>query len=91
MKTVLGLNYKNKLIKMDNIITPEQIQRSVSAAFDSVNLINELNQKENLTEEETSTLVRNVEHLKIMIAKEWFKNALTQQQKSEINTILKIR
>jgi hypothetical protein len=69
-------------------ITEEQIQRSISAAFDSVNLINELKTKPSLTEEEQSRLDRNKEHLIIMLAKDWFDAGLTEQQKSDINACL---
>lgn len=63
-------------------------QQSISAAFDSVNLINETITKP--TDDENKDLVkRNVEHLEIMLGKEFFSNALTTEQKSEIdNTII---
>lgn len=70
-------------------LTPEQIQQSVSAAFDSVNLINELNAKESLTEEEQDTLNRNQQHLEIMMKKSWFSDALTEQQKTDVNSAKK--
>ena len=69
-------------------MTQEEIQRSVSAAFDSVNLINKLNLKDVLTDEETDTVDRNVEHLKIMMAKEWFDNALTTEQRADIQALI---
>lgn len=68
--------------------TTEQIQKSVAAAFDSVNLINTLKVKETPTEEDTDTIGRNVEHLKIMMGKEWFAKALTTTQKTKINNLL---
>jgi hypothetical protein len=63
-------------------------QQSISAAFDSVNLINETVTKP--TDDENKDLVkRNVEHLEIMLGKEFFSNALTTEQRSEIdNTII---
>ena len=68
-------------------LTPEQIQQSVSAAFDSVNLINELKQKESLNTEEQGMLVRNQQHLDIMLKKDWFDKALSSKQKTEINAV----
>jgi hypothetical protein len=68
--------------------TEEQTQRSISAAFDSVNLINELKTKPSLTEEEQDRLDRNKEHLIIMLGKDWFEAGLTEQQKTDINTCL---
>lgn len=66
-------------------LTQEQIEKNVSAAFDSVNLINELRQKETLTEEEQDTITRNQQHLEIMLKKDWFSKALSSKQKTEIN------
>jgi hypothetical protein len=71
---------------MENL-TQEEIQNSVNAAYDSVNLINELNLIEELSKEEKDTLDRNKEHIKIMLAKEWFFNALTEEQKVELSSI----
>ncbi len=68
-------------------LTQEQIEKSISAAYDSVGLINELNSKEALTEEEAGTKNRNIEHLKIMLSKEWFANALSDTQKVELETV----
>ena len=62
---------------MENL-TQEQIQNSVNAAYDSVNLINELNLIEELSDEQKDTLSRNKEHIKIMLEKEWFYDALTE-------------
>ena len=70
------------------ITEEDQIQSSISAAFDSVNLINELKTKPSLTEEEQDRLNRNVEHLRIMLAKEWFSEGLTEQQRNDINACL---
>jgi hypothetical protein len=74
---------------MENIITftPEEVAKSVSAAYDSVNLINELNTKETLTEEDTATLDRNIEHIRIMMGKEWFVAGLTPLQITELQAI----
>ena len=70
-------------------LTKEQIEKSVSAAYDSVNLINELNSKETKTEEDTDVINRNKEHVKIMLGKDWFVEALTADQKAELETISK--
>jgi hypothetical protein len=61
--------------------TQEEIQKHISAAFDSVRLINR-------NEDDVDTINRNVEHLKIMMEKEWFSSSLTPQQKSEINNLI---
>ena len=71
---------------MENLIQ-EQIQNSVNAAYDSVNLINELNLIEELSDEQKDTLSRNKEHIKIMLEKEWFYDALTKEQKVELSNI----
>lgn len=51
--------------------TPEQLEKHFSAMHDSVNLINELNEKDELTEREQDTLSRNKEHLTIMLNKDF--------------------
>jgi hypothetical protein len=68
-------------------LTAEQVAQSVSAAYDSVNLLNELKAKETLTEEETDTVTRNEEHIRIMMGKEWFVAGLTNAQITELQAI----
>jgi hypothetical protein len=53
-------------------LTQEQIAQHYSAAMDSVNLIN-AGQPESMTDEEwADCLSRNQEHLKIMLAKDFW-------------------
>ena len=53
-------------------LTSEQIAQHYSAAMDSVNLIN-AGQPEGMTDEDWADCVsRNVEHLKIMVAKDFW-------------------
>ena len=59
---------------MEIEITTEQIAKNYAAALDSVNLINELKAKETLTEDEEKTIQRNLEHLEIMLAKDYWTN-----------------
>ena len=69
---------------MENIeITAEQIARHYSAALDSVNLIN-AGQPEDMTDEDwADCLSRNKEHLKIMLAKDfWTTEDLTPLQQA---------
>ena len=54
--------------------TPEQIAKHYSAAMDSVNLING-GKLDNMTDADWSDcLSRNKEHLKIMLAKDYWTN-----------------
>lgn len=69
-------------------MTQEEIQKSITSAFDSVNLITALNEKESLTNEELETKARNQAHLSIMIEKDWFLEALTEQQEEQILAVL---
>jgi|TARA_Y100000015_G_scaffold8855_1_gene8355 dihydrodipicolinate synthase/N-acetylneuraminate lyase len=52
--------------------TPEEIAQHYSAAMDSVNLINALMAQDSRTTEEQDTVSRNVEHLQIMVAKDFW-------------------
>jgi hypothetical protein len=57
---------------MNDTLTPEDIQRHYSAAMDSVNLLN-AGKPEGMTDEDWADCVqRNVEHLKIMVAKDFW-------------------
>lgn len=66
---------------MENEITAEQIAQHYSAAMDSVNLING-GQPEYMTDADwANCLSRNKEHLKIMLAKDfWTTEDLTPLQ-----------
>ncbi len=58
--------------------TPEQIAKHYSAAMDSVNLINGGKPEGMTAEEWTDCVERNREHLKIMLAKDfWTSEDLT--------------
>ena len=67
--------------------TPEQVAKSISAAYDSVAIVNELNGKMDIVEEELARLDRNVEHIRIMMGKEWFVAGLTDKQITELQAI----
>ena len=57
---------------MENTITPEQIAKHYSAALDSCNLI-AAGQPEGMEDAEwADCLARNKEHLKIMLAKDFW-------------------
>ena len=73
---------------MENF-TQEQIEKSISAAYDSVELINALSSESNLDEEQLATLSRNKEHLTIMLGKDWFSNALSAAQKKDFEDAAK--
>jgi len=53
-------------------LTPEQIAKHYSAAMDSVNLINAGKPTEMSSEDWADCLSRNKEHLKIMLAKDFW-------------------
>ena len=72
-----------KVLNLQNFTLPNS-QQSINAAFDSVNLINNTI-LEIVNDNNKSTVTRNVQHLEIMLSKEWFLEALTQQQLTDIN------
>lgn len=75
----------------NNVYTPEftqeELEKMVSAAYDSVAIVNELKSKESLSELEQDTLFRNEEHIRIMMGKVWFVAALTDEQVVELQAI----
>tara|TARA_R100001198_G_scaffold12685_5_gene5459 strand:+ start:5180 stop:5413 length:234 start_codon:yes stop_codon:yes gene_type:complete len=57
---------------MSDTLTATEIAQNYSAAGDSVTLINELVAIETLTTEQVDTVSRNVAHLEIMVAKDYW-------------------
>ncbi len=57
---------------LDETLTAEEIAQDYSAALDSVNLINKLMALESRDAAQADTVSRNVEHLKIMVAKDYW-------------------
>ena len=62
-------------------------EKAVSAAFDSVNLINKTI-LETIDDKKKSLVDRNVKHLQLMLTKDFFKNTLTPEQKTDIETCI---
>jgi hypothetical protein len=62
-------------------------EKAVSAAFDSVNLINKL-VLETADDKKKANVERNVQHLELMLTKEFFTEALTSSQKDEIEACI---
>jgi hypothetical protein len=58
-------------------------EKSISAAFDSVALINKLI-LETADDKKKANVDRNVKHLELMLTKEFFTEALTAEQTTEI-------
>ena len=56
---------------MSDTPTAAEIAQHYSAAMDSVNLINALMAQDSRTTEEQDTVDRNVDHLEIMVAKDF--------------------
>jgi hypothetical protein len=70
---------------MIDIQTPEQIAKHYSAAIDSVNLINGGKPQGMADADWADCLIRNKEHLKIMLAKDfWTTEDLTPLQAASI-------
>ena len=59
---------------MTEEITTEQIAKHYSAAMDSVNLINNGQPEDTTDEDWADCLSRNKEHLRLMIAKDFWTN-----------------
>ena len=70
--------------EFNKVPTPEETQKSISAAMDSVTLITK-KVAEPKVEEKVKTVNRNVKHLEHMLTKEWFSGALTAEQRTTID------
>ena len=65
--------------------TPEEVERSISAAYDSVDLIKKLELLEDPTQADVDSILRNRRHITIMLGMEWFVSALTPEQLEELS------
>lgn len=80
----------------DEVVTPEVIVEFVpedpamfvETAFDSVDLIENINSMSSIDEETAATKERNLKHLTIMMGKKWFVDVLTEEQKVKINQLI---
>ena len=62
-------------------------EKSIKAAFDSVALINKLI-TETADDKKKANVERNVGHLKLMLIKEFFTEALTTEQRVELEACI---
>lgn len=62
-------------------------EKAISAAFDSVALINKL-VAETADDKKKASVERNVKHLELMLTKEFFTTALTTEQRTEIEACI---
>ena len=67
--------------------TAEQVNNSIKAAFDSVNLINSIVSEPFETKKE-KLIKPNVEHLSLMLSKDWFAAGLTTEQRLQIEACI---
>lgn len=68
---------------------PENPRRSVSSAFDSVNLINQTIPVTGISmTQKIDTIKRNYQHLEVMMSKTWFTQALINNEGSEIQSCI---
>ena len=68
----------------EETLTAEQIQAHYDAALDSVTLITDLMALDSRDDEQTATVARNVEHLQIMVAKDYW----TSQDMAPLNAAI---
>jgi hypothetical protein len=67
--------------------TAEQVNNSIKAAFDSVNLINSIVSEPFETKKE-KLIKPNIEHLSLMLSKDWFAAGLTTEQRLQIEACI---
>ena len=68
----------------EETLTAEQIQAHYDAALDSVTLITDLMALDSRDDDQTATVARNVEHLQIMVAKDYW----TSQDMAPLNAAI---
>tara|TARA_B100001059_G_scaffold107266_1_gene106916 strand:+ start:839 stop:1060 length:222 start_codon:yes stop_codon:yes gene_type:complete len=57
---------------MDDTLTATEIAQNYSAALDSVTLVNTLMALSSRDDDQKATVARNVEHLELMVAKDYW-------------------
>jgi hypothetical protein len=72
----------------EEIKTPEQIQRGISAAMDSVTLINERITEIPATEKSKKIVKANVQHLELMLTQDWFEGGLDAAKRTSIDSAI---
>tara|TARA_B100001758_G_scaffold30756_1_gene22045 strand:+ start:569 stop:796 length:228 start_codon:yes stop_codon:yes gene_type:complete len=68
----------------EETLTAEQIQGHYDAALDSVTVITDLMALDSRDDDQTATVARNVEHLEIMVAKDYW----TSQDMAPLNAAI---
>jgi hypothetical protein len=68
----------------EETLTAEQIQGHYDAALDSVTVITDLMALDSRDDDQTATVARNVEHLQIMVAKDYW----TSQDMAPLNAAI---
>ena len=65
-------------------IIPKDIPKQIAACFDSYDLCEDLSSQSSLKEEEQETLDRNIKHIQLMYSKDWFKDALSNEESEKL-------
>lgn len=68
----------------EETLTAEEIQKHYDAALDSVTLITDLMALDSRDDDQTATVARNVEHLQLMVAKDYW----TSQDMAPLNAAI---
>tara|TARA_R100001509_G_C4831433_1_gene203440 strand:- start:286 stop:507 length:222 start_codon:yes stop_codon:yes gene_type:complete len=68
--------------------TPEEVQQHITNCFHSWDICEELSAKESLSEKEQGSFDRNQEHIQIMLARDWFSEGCTEEQKADLEKYL---
>jgi hypothetical protein len=72
---------------MENLVPfQEIIDKTVESSFHSVDLINKLKTQMSLSEDDQATMQRNIDHLNLLLSKEWYVEALTEEQRAEVDS-----
>lgn len=70
----------------DIVYTDAEVQEHITAAYHSIDIIDDLGALDSLDDEQQDRLDRNKSHIRIMLAKTWFDDGLTDAQRTELTT-----
>jgi len=73
---------------MEENYTAEQVQRHITNCFHSYDICEELGALDSMNDEQQDSYNRNQEHIQIMLAKDWFRDGLTEEQETQLENYL---
>ena len=73
---------------MEENYTSEEVKQHITNCFHSYDICEELGALDSMNDEQQDSYNRNQEHIQIMLAKDWFRDGLTEEQETQLENYL---